>query len=91
MVGYENLVEVTLKNPHEVRESTFFEAGIAFISEPGAAGHAEGIRVLVAYTDTHYQKGASKGKVTTAYPVDILRYSSPQLGRTIYKKKGEKK
>ena len=90
MFGCEALVEKTVKDPFEVRLSTAYDTGVAFISAPGVGSHAEGIRVIVAYADTNYEKGASTGKVTTAYPVDIINYGSPQLGKTIFKKGGKK-
>ena len=49
-----------------------------------------GIRVLVGYGDVHYQKGGSTGKILTAYPIDLINYANPQLGKAIYKKGGNK-
>jgi hypothetical protein len=88
MASLQSLIQQVVQDPFEVRESTNFSTSVAFISEPGAGSHTEGIRVLVDYADTHYQKGASSGNVTTAYPIDTIKYSAPQLGKSIYKKGG---
>jgi hypothetical protein len=88
MTGLEVTVRETIRDPLEVRLSTFSNTSVAFVSPPGAGSHAEGIRVLVDYADMAYEKGASTGKVTTAYPIDVIQYGRPRLGRVIYKKGG---
>jgi hypothetical protein len=90
MTGLETVVQQTIKDPIEVRVSTYSSTSVAFVSAPGVGAHAEGIRVLVDYADMAYEKGASAGKVTTAYPIDVIQYRRPQLGRMIYKKGGRK-
>ncbi len=84
------IVQETIQEPLEIRLSTFSNTSVAFVSTPGAGSHAEGIRVLVNYADTAYEKGASSGKIQTAYPIDVIKYGSPKLGRTIYRKGGRK-
>jgi hypothetical protein len=86
LAGYEDLIKSTLKNPSEVRLSTQSDTALAFISEPGTGPRPEGIRTLVDYADMFYEKGSSSGMVVTAYPIDIVKYGTPQLGKTIYKK-----
>jgi len=86
MVGHEGLVQQVLKDPLEILESTLYQTGAAFVSEPLPL-FPEGIRVLVKYTDISYQKGASTGIITTAYPVDLVNYQRPNLGRQLYRKK----
>ena len=88
MVGLENEVQQTLQSPVQIQESTHYDTGVAFFSEAGVGSHAEGIRVIVDYTDTAYEKGASSGIVTTAYPIDVIKYGFPRLGRIIYRKGG---
>jgi hypothetical protein len=90
MRGFEDLVEETVQDPLEIRISKIVSTGLAYISPPGVGPSPEGIRVLVDYDDMAYQKGASTGMVTTAYPVDLIRYSNPQIGRVIYRKRGGK-
>jgi hypothetical protein len=51
---------------------------------------AEGIRVLVNYADIVYEKGSTSGKVQTAYPIDVVKYSKPNIASAIYKKGGRK-
>ena len=90
MTGYETLVKGVVEAPREVQVSTQEETGLAFISDPGVGPRPEGIRVLVSYADTHYEKGSTSGMITTAYPIDIQKYRRPRLGRTIYKKGGRR-
>jgi hypothetical protein len=90
MAGFENLVEKTIQGPDIIRLSTASETGVAFVSPAGVGPSPEGIRVLVNYVDIFYEKGATSGKVQTAYPVDVIKYGSPKLGRVIYKKGGHK-
>jgi hypothetical protein len=90
MVGQEKIVEQVIIDPDEIFPSTTADTGLAFISEPGVGPGVEGIRVLVTYSDVHYTKGASTGKIATAYPIDIIKYGRPNLGRSIYKKGGRK-
>ncbi len=86
MAGLENLVKKTVQDPDIIRLSTVSDTGLAFASPPGVGPSPEGIRVLVSYVDVFYEKGATSGKVQTAYPVDVVKYGSPKLGRVIYKK-----
>jgi hypothetical protein len=86
MVGHENVIQQVLKDPFEIKESTLYATGAAFISEPLLV-FPEGIRVLVNYTDISYQKGAATGLITTAYPVDLINYQRPNLGKTVYRKR----
>lgn len=88
MLGLENEVQQTLQSPVQIQASTQYDTGVAFFSEAGVGSHAEGIRVLVNYSDTAYEKGASSGIVTTAYPIDVIKYGYPKLGKIIYKKGG---
>jgi len=90
MMGLEMVVQETIEEPLEIRVSTFSNTSVAFVSGPGAGSHVEGIRVLVNYADTAFEKGASSGKIQTAYPIDIIKYGSPRLGKTIYRKGGRK-
>jgi hypothetical protein len=90
MVGYHGIVQDVIEDPEEIRPSTLSDTGIAFISAPGIGPRAEGIRVLVNYGDTQYEKGSSTGNVMTAYPIDVVKYGYPQLGPAIYKKGGRK-
>jgi hypothetical protein len=84
MAGYEILVQEVLRDPYMVQQSTHYETAAAFISSAGVGPSPEGIRVVVAFDDVSYQKGASIGRVSTAYPVDVARYPTPRLGKTIY-------
>jgi hypothetical protein len=90
MSGLEAVVEQTVQDPLEIRLSTLQNTAVAFVSDPNIGTHAEGIRILETYGDTYYEKGASSGMITTAYPVDIVKYSNPQLGAVIYKRRGRK-
>jgi hypothetical protein len=87
MSGYEALVQQVLKDPYEIRRSTLYNIGAAFISEPKVVpAFPEGIRVLVRYEDAFYEGGASSGLVATSYPIDLIGYQRPNLGATIYRK-----
>ena len=90
MKGCERLVQNTVEKPSEIRLSTHLNTALAHVSEPGIGPSPLGIRVLVEYSDIHYEKGGSTGKILTAYPIDLVRYGSPQLGKTIYRKGGKK-
>jgi hypothetical protein len=90
MVGHEATLEAVLKDPLEILPSTLSNTCAAYISGPAVGPRPEGVRVLVNYTDIYYEKGASSGTITTAYPIDIIKYSNPQLGKAIYKKGGRK-
>lgn len=90
MAGLENLVQKTIQDPYEIRLSTASETGVAFVSPAGVGPRPEGIRVLVNYVDIVYEKGATSGKIQTAYPIDVIKYGSSQIGRVIYKKGGHK-
>jgi hypothetical protein len=83
MAGYENLVMDVLRSPYEIRSSTQHSTGVAFISAAGVGPSADGIRTLVNYASTSYEKGSTIGNVMTAYPVDWVKYASPQLGKII--------
>lgn len=86
MTGYEELVKSVVEDPHEIRLSTQQNTALAFVSEPGTGPSPEGIRALVNYADTSYEKGSGFGIVVTAYPVDIIKYGTPQLGKIIHKR-----
>ena len=86
MAGWEEAVCDVIRDPHEIRVSTEYDTGVAFISDAGVGPRPEGIRALVAFVDKFYEKGATTGIVVTAYPVDIAKYRNPHLGKTIYKK-----
>lgn len=86
MHGCEDLVKSVLSDPFEIRLSTLCETSLAFISESNIGPRPEGIRVLVEYTDTTFEKGSVTGNVSTAYPIDLARYRSPQIGKRIYTK-----
>jgi hypothetical protein len=90
MAGCENLVQETVQDPHEIRVSTLSDTGVVFVSSSGVGPRPEGIRVLVDYADAFYEKGASSGRIVTAYPIDIVKYSRPNIGRLIHKKGGRK-
>ena len=90
MAGLELLVENVIVDPALIRTSSKSNTGVAFISDPGIGPRPEGIRVLVNYSDTYYEMGASSGIVQTAYPIDIFQYGNPQLARIIYERKGKK-
>ena len=90
MLGYEELVKSVIQDPNEIRLSTFQNTAIAFISEPGVGPRPEGVRALVNFADMSYEKGSASGMVVTAYPVDIIKYATPRLGKTIYKRGGRK-
>jgi hypothetical protein len=86
LVGCEHLVRSVLEEPEVIRVSTQFCDTAAFISAPGVGPRPEGIRVLVTYDDTSYEKGATSGKVMTAYPIDVMKYGHPRLGKILYQK-----
>lgn len=86
MAAYQPLVQQTIVNPFEVCESTQYDFGAVFISPPGSGPSPEGIRAVVWYQHWSYQKGAATGLVATAYPIDIVRYGNPKVGKTIYRK-----
>jgi hypothetical protein len=90
MAGFEDLVQATIQDPYEICPSTLSSTGLTFASPAGVGPGTEGIRVLVNYADKVYEKGATSGKVQTAYPIDVIRYSKPNIGRAIYKKVGQK-
>jgi len=90
MAGYEKMVQGVVEQPEQIRISTDYDSGLAFISSPGVGPRPEGIRVLVDYADTFYEKGASFGVVATAYPIDWIKYGHPKLGKTIYRRGGGK-
>jgi|GEM_PF-4505943 hypothetical protein len=87
MANYEALIKSVVQNPHEIRLSTQSNTALAFISAAGIGPRPEGIRALVNYADMFYEKGSGSGSIVTAYPVDIVKYGTPQLGKTIYKKR----
>ena len=74
MAGHETSVKRLLEAPDHIRESTVYAHGAGFISAPGFGPSPEGMRVIVNYDDTFYEKGASQSGVATAYPIDIIRY-----------------
>ena len=82
MLGYENLVQQTLQDPLEIRMAAY-DTGAVFISDPGVGPSPEGIRAVVSYSTVAFEKGACTGIVTTAYPIDLVRYPSPRMGRII--------
>jgi hypothetical protein len=86
MVGYEALVRQVLRDPDEIRESILYSYAAAFISAAGLIS-PQGFRVIVKYDDAMYQKGSTSGIVATAYPVDLVNYQKPNLGKSIYRKK----
>lgn len=90
MASYEALTKSVVENPDEIRLSTQQQTALAFISGPGTGPGPEGIRALVNYTDNSYEKGSSFGRIVTAYPVDIIKYGTPKLGKLIYKRGGGK-
>jgi hypothetical protein len=87
---YETLVKLTVEKPYEIRTSTQNNTALAFISEPGTGPSPQGIRALVNYADMHFEKGSTGGIIVTVYPVDFVKYRTPQLGKTIYKRGGGK-
>ena len=90
MIGHEQVVQETVEDPDEIRPSLHQNSAVAHVSAPGVGPSPLGVRVLVGYSDVHYQKGGSTGKILTAYPVDLIRYGSPMLGPAIYKKGAKK-
>jgi hypothetical protein len=86
MTGYENLVKQVVVDPYEAYQSTQQSTGILFLSDPHVGPRPEGIRVVVNYSDTSYEKGATSGFVVTAYPIDLVLYPSPKIGKLIYKR-----
>jgi hypothetical protein len=86
MAGYEDLVKEIIANPYEVRLSTASTTALAFVSDRLVGPAPDGIRALVQYKSEQFEKGSLRGYVATAYPVDIIRYGSPKLGKTIYKR-----
>lgn len=90
MAGHEKTLQEILQDPYEIRPSTQLNTAVAFISDANVGPRPAGVRILVNYTDIHYEKGASSGTITTAYPVDIIKYGNPQLAAAIYKKGGRK-
>ncbi len=89
MAGYQGLVQDVLQDPYEICPSTESKTGLAYISDRGVGPRPEGIRVLVDYRNTEFEKGSTSGTVTTAYPVDVVRYARPKINlrRPIYRKK----
>jgi hypothetical protein len=83
MVGYENLVQRVVHDPFEVRLSTKASTGAVFISDVGVGPSPEGIRVVVGYPSITFEKGGGHGTVITAYPIDLVRYSTPRIGKII--------
>jgi hypothetical protein len=90
MSGHEQVVQKTVEDPAEIFLSTHLNTAVAHVSAPGVGPSPLGVRVLVGYSDVHYQKGGSTGKILTAYPIDLIRYGHPMLGKSIYKKGGKK-
>lgn len=86
MTGYENLVQQVLQDPLEVWTGQWPTSAV-FISDPLIGPSPEGIRVVVKYQDTTFEKGTSSGVVSTAYPIDLVRYNTPRLGRAILKRR----
>jgi hypothetical protein len=86
MTGCEILVQQLIEDPVEIVESTQYSHGAGFISAPGVGPSAEGMRAIVSFGDSGYLKGASTGNIATAYPIDIIKYGRPRLGRTVYRK-----
>lgn len=79
MDGLEHLVVDVLKNPFEIYRSTVATTACAFVSLPGVGPRPEGLRILVDYSTTLYEKGSTEGLVQTAYPIDFLRYPNPRI------------
>lgn len=90
MAGWEQAVYDVIGDPHEVRLSTEYDTGVAFISDANVGPRPEGIRAIVGFAEKFYEKGATTGMVITAYPIDIVNYRNPRIGKTIYKKGGRK-
>lgn len=90
MDTYESLVKSTIERPYEIRKSTKNNTALAFSSEPGSGPSTEGIRALVNYADMYFEKGSTVGMIVTAYPVDIAKYGTPMLGKSVYKRGGVK-
>jgi hypothetical protein len=86
LAGYQNLVEQVVINPYEAYESTQQSTGVVFLSDPHVGPSPEGIRVVVNYSTTAYEKGATEGTVITAYPVDLVLYPSPRIGKLIFRR-----
>ena len=86
MAGYESIVQQAIKDPFQVCESTQYDSGAVFFSAPGVGPSVEVIRAIVLYQDWSYLKGASTGIVATAYPIDIVKYGHPKIGKSIYRK-----
>lgn len=83
MLGCEGLVQQVLKDPLEVRLSKTINTGAVFISDPNVGPSPEGMRVVVLYPNLAFEKGASHGIVSTAYPIDLVRYNTPNIGKII--------
>jgi hypothetical protein len=90
MQGCEKLVELVVQKPYIIRTSSVSENGLVFISEEDAGPQRKAIRVVAKYADLmpEPEKGSSSGLISTAYPVDLVKYPNPRLGRIIYQRGG---
>lgn len=86
MEGLEDIVEDVIKNPNEIRISSGETTALLYISSPGVGPRPEGVRAVVKYETTLYEKGATRGAVATAYPIDIKKYGTGGLGKRIYQR-----
>ena len=91
MAGLEDLVLDVLKNPYEIYRSTVDSTACAFVSVPGVGPRPEGVRVVVGFATTLYEKGSTEGLVQTAYPIDLLRYPNPQIQKSPFYPYGGKR
>jgi len=86
MIGCETIVQQALQDPAEILESTLYSHGAVFATPAGTGPGVQGIRAVVSYGEISYQKGASTGKIATAYPIDVIKYGRPHVGRPLFKK-----
>jgi len=85
MVGCEKLVQQLLLDPLEIRLGAVPESAV-FVSDPGVGPSPEGMRAVVLYNNVAFEMGAFSGIVTTAYPIDLVRYPTPRIGRILAKR-----
>ena len=90
MAGYEEIVEQFIQDPMEVRFGRYSDSRV-FVSDPNQGPRAEGMRATVWYDDMEkYMAGMTFGMLTTAYPIDHVRYPPQRIGDVEFKRGGTK-
>jgi hypothetical protein len=82
MAGLKHEVEIALADPAVIYPSTL--SNNALVYEATTSGGMD-FRVVVTFDDlAAYGTGSTKGKLNSAFPVDVVIYDTPHIGAPIY-------